>query len=185
MVVFAALWLPKLGQPVPKGQPSTWADLGIGIGMGLLLAWSAAVKKRWLVGLVALWIGFIGPWGPNTPVSVIRFAWIALGGWLLVKNSRAQVAAAKEANREAAAQGAATGAGTARGGGGRGRGRGRGKQPLDTTGRPIPSASKRYTPPARPGKNDQRQRRERRAQAARGEDGRAKREGRGSSPSTG
>lgn len=170
VVAFAVIWVPHLGAAHPKGQPSPLENVGIGVAMAILLAWSAALRKRWLLGLAALWVGFIGPWNHY---YVAGYAWVAFGGWLLIKNSKAQVKAAKaeaasSPRGTAGGRGRAGAAGPARASGGAGRGRGTGSSKTDATGRPIPVASKRYTPPAPANKNDHDKRRERRMEAAKG-----------------
>jgi hypothetical protein len=168
-IAFAVIWIPHLHQAsvVLKGRHTSPVEsLGFGLAMAAILAWATVVRRRWLVGLVAVYIGFVGPW--NVYI-VLGYAWVAFGGWLVIKNSKLQIAESKKAQPAGGTAAPARGARPAAPASGKDRGRGRGKEKVDATGRPIPAPSRRYTPPATPGKHDRKTRRERREAAARGE----------------
>lgn len=195
LVAFVAIWVPHLGQAVPKKGIRPIEDLGIGALMAALIAWSTLLKRRWLLALVTFYVGFAGPWGAYRYVGYVL---MAAGAWFLYTNAKLQAGAqraavAADAKSSGASRGAsgagrtsrstptsgaartgvraATGraaaagraAGSAGGGaGGRASKRAAKEPKLDGTGRPIPSPSKRYTPPQPPSKGDRRERRERR-----------------------
>lgn len=160
-VATLAFWLPHLGQRAAKGHASVAEDLALGLAMAGLLAWGAVLKRRWVLALVALYVGFIGPGflvpSNNKIASVVGLPFVALGGWLVVKGTKAK-AAARQAGGGASGTGTPAAGGAAPAGGsaraGRGRGRDRSQPKVDGTGRPIPVASKRYTPPKPAPKDD-------------------------------
>ncbi len=167
-VGFAVIWVPHLSQPTPKGHEAAAVYLVIGLVEALVLATCTVARRRYLVGLASLVIGF-GPWNSY---SVVGVPFIVLAGWTLYRASRlSRLAAAnsrpsgaarqgglrstRSANRRAAgtigggqaalggAKGAARRSARARPGA-----RGRATQEaVDATGRRRPGASKRYTPP--------------------------------------
>ncbi|GEM_PF-1902574 len=168
-VAFAVIWIPHLHQAtvVLKGHHTSPVEsLGFGLAMAAILAWSTVVRRRWLVGLVAVYIGLVGPW--NVYV-VLGYAWVVFGGWLVIRNSRLQIAESKKAQPAAKSSPPARSAPAGARGRGRMAAREKDKEKVDATGRPIPAPSRRYTPPAPPGKHDRKTRRERREAAARGE----------------
>lgn len=168
-VGFAAIWLPHLGQPTPKGHQAAALYLGIGLIEALVLAVCTLARRRYLVGFASLVIAF-GPWNAY---SVLVVPFLALAGWTIFRASRlsrreaaisrpvqarrqGSLRSTRSANRRAA--GAAGGGETAASGRTKGAvrrssrvrsgGRGRGDQEaVDATGRRRPGASKRYTPP--------------------------------------
>ncbi|MGH9066880.1 MAG: hypothetical protein ACRD0J_05250 [Acidimicrobiales bacterium] len=149
-VLAVVFWVPHLGQPVAKGHTSVVESLIIGLAMAGLLLWGAALRKRWILAFVALYVGFIGPTflapASTKYISVIGLPFIALGGWLVIRGAKAQAAARQQmaAEGDAGRPGRPAGArGAARGPGSRSR-----KEPrTDATGRVVPTRSKRYTPP--------------------------------------
>ncbi len=153
-VVVLAIWIPQLGAHVRKGQVSPTLALISGIILAGLLASSLLINKRYIVGLAALFLAFIGPWG-NYPLLAIPYA--GLAGWLVITAGReAREEAAKK--REAAGGAPAT---SARGRGGsparssdssgsarpRSGGFLRRGQRDETPTKRKPPASRRYTPP--------------------------------------
>jgi hypothetical protein len=154
-VVFLAIWIPQLGDHVRKGQTTPLLALISGLILAGLLASSLLINKRYIVGLAALFLAFIGPWG-SYPLLAIPYA--GLAGWLVIT-------AGRQAREEAAAKREAAGgapAAPARGRGGtsarssdasgsaRPRGGGflrRGQRDETPTKRKPPPASRRYTPP--------------------------------------
>jgi hypothetical protein len=153
-VVFLAIWIPQLGAHVRKGQATPSLALISGLILAGLLASSLLINKRYIVGLAALFLAFIGPWG-SYPLLAIPFA--GLAGWLVIT-------AGRQAREEAAQKREAAGGGPAaptRGRGGtsapssnastsarpRGGGFLRRGQRDETPSRRKPPASRRYTPP--------------------------------------
>lgn len=84
-VAFSAIWAPHLGQHVPKGKVSPVESFVIGLMMAGLLAWAASLRRRLALALVALLIGFVGPWGAS---FLFAFPLIALFAWLTIRPSR-------------------------------------------------------------------------------------------------
>ena len=153
-VVFLAIWIPQLGAHVRKGQATPSLALISGLILAGLLASSLLINKRYIVGLAALFLAFIGPWG-SYPLLAIPFA--GLAGWLVIT-------AGRQAREEAAQKREAAGGGPAAPARGRGstsapsskastsaRPRGGGflrrGQRDETPTRRKPPASRRYTPP--------------------------------------
>jgi hypothetical protein len=145
-----AIWIPQLGAHVRKGQPTPSIALASGLILAALLAISLLINKRYIVGLAALFLAFLGPWG-TYPLLAIPFA--GLAGWLVITAGRQARDEAEAKRREAGGSQAPP----ARGGGGaspqgsssRPRGGGflrRGQRDESPT-RPKPTASRRYTPP--------------------------------------
>jgi hypothetical protein len=154
-VVVLAIWIPQLGDHVRKGQTTPLLALISGLILAGLLASSLLINKRYIVGLAALFLAFIGPWG-NYPLLAIPYA--GLAGWLVIT-------AGRQARDEAAKKREATGGAPATPARGRGsiparssdsspgsrpRGGGllrRGQRDETPTRRKPPPASRRYTPP--------------------------------------
>ncbi|HEX4540837.1 MAG TPA: hypothetical protein VH112_11385 [Acidimicrobiales bacterium] len=154
-VIVLAIWIPQLGAHVRKGQVTPSLALISGLILSGLLATSLLINKRYIVGLAALFLAFLGPWG-NYPLVAILYA--GLAGWLVITAGRE---AREEAARKREAAGGAP-ATPARGGGSpsprssgpsggaRPRGGGwlrRGQRDESPTRRKPPGASRRYTPP--------------------------------------
>jgi hypothetical protein len=154
-VVVLAIWVPQLGAHVRKGQVSPNLALISGLILAGLLGTSLVINKRYITGLAALFLAFLGPWG-NYPLLAIPYA--GLAGWLVIT-------AGREAREEAARKREAAGGAPATPARGRGsvsarssdssagsRPRGGGllrRRPRDETpaARKPPPASRRYTPP--------------------------------------
>jgi hypothetical protein len=154
-VVVLAIWIPQLGAHVGKGKVSPNLALISGIILAGLLGTSLLINKRYITGLAALFLAFLGPWG-NYPLLAIPYA--GLAGWLVITAGRqARDEAAKK--REEAGGAPATpargrGSISARSSdssaGSRPRGGGflrRGQRDEGPTRRKPPPASRRYTPP--------------------------------------
>jgi hypothetical protein len=154
VVVFLAIWIPQLGSHVRKGQTTPLLALISGIILAGLLASSLLINKRYIVGLAALFLAFIGPWG-SYPLLAIPYA--GLAGWLVItagRQAREEAAQKREATGGAPAAPARGGGGTSsrssdRSAGARPRGGGflRRGQRDETPTRRKPPASRRYTPP--------------------------------------
>ena len=154
-VVFLAIWIPQLGSHVRKGQVSQSLALISGLILAGLLLSSLLINKRYITGLAALFLAFIGPWG-SYPLLAIPFA--GLAGWLVItagRQAREEAAKKREAAGGAPAapargRGGSSTRGTDSSGGARPRGGGflrRGQRDESPTRRKPPPASRRYTPP--------------------------------------
>jgi hypothetical protein len=155
VVVFLAIWIPQLGSHVGKGQTTPLLALISGIILAGLLASSLLINKRYIVGLAALFLAFIGPWG-KYPLLAVPYA--GLAGWLVItagRQAREEAAMKREASGDSPGAPARGGGGTSsRSSGGsagaRPRGGGflrRGQRDETPARRKPPSASRRYTPP--------------------------------------
>src|SRR5579875_108696 len=101
--------------------------------------------------------------------AILAWSTVVRRRWLVIRNSRLQIAESKKAQPAAKSSPPARSAPAGARGRGRMAAREKDKEKVDATGRPIPAPSRRYTPPAPPGKHDRKTRRERREAAARGE----------------
>ena len=149
-----AIWIPQLGAHVGKGQTTSSIALASGLILAALLAASLLINKRYIVGLAALFLAFLGPWG-NYPLLSIPFA--GLAGWLVITAGRQAREEAEAKRREAG--GSETTPSSGRGGGSprgssssasprpRRGGLLRRAEPKETPTRRKPPASRRYTPP--------------------------------------
>ena len=155
-VVVLAIWIPQLGAQVGKGKATPSIALASGLILAVLLGTSLLINKRYIVGLAALFLAFLGPWG-NYPLLAIPYA--GLAGWLVITAGR-QAREEAEAKRREAGDAPATpargrGSSSARGsspsGGTRPRRGGlfgrRARSEETATKRKPPPASRRYTPP--------------------------------------
>ncbi len=153
-VVVLAIWIPQLGAHVRKGQVSPGLALVSGLILAGLLASSLLINKRYISGLAALFLAFVGPWG-NYPLLAIPYA--GLAGWLVItagRQAREEAAKKREAAGDAAPSARGRGSAPARTSGSqassRPRGGGllrRGQRDESPTRRKPPPASRRYTPP--------------------------------------
>jgi hypothetical protein len=149
-----AIWIPQLGAHVGKGKTTPSIALASGLILAVLLATSLLINKRYIVGLAALFLAFLGPWG-NYPLLSIPFA--GLAGWLVIT-------AGRQAREEAEAKRREAGGGDTTSSSGRGGASPRGSsssasprprrggllrraEPKETPTRRKPPASRRYTPP--------------------------------------
>ncbi len=84
-----ALWIPHLGQKLPKSSKALAPSdaLLIGLVMAALLVWSTLIGRRLLLGITALAVALLGPWSTwqaaATPVMM-------LAPWLTFKASKAK-----------------------------------------------------------------------------------------------
>ena len=148
-VVVLAIWIPQLGAHVGKGQTTPSIALASGLILAGLLASSLLINKRYIVGLAALFVAFLGPWG-NYPLVAIPFA--GLAGWLVITAGRQAREEAEAKRREAGGteatpargRGSSPGSPRPRSGGLFGR---RARSEETPTRRKPPPASRRYTPP--------------------------------------
>lgn len=121
-VVFVAIWVPHLGQVVPKvvvhagkaapkklASPS--AELGFGLVLAALLGWSTVIKRRWVLAMVAFYVGLAGPWGNY---RYLGYGLMAVGGWLLFRNAKLQADAQKSATAAGGKASRAAGRGPSR-----------------------------------------------------------------------
>jgi hypothetical protein len=145
-VILIAMWAPHIGHAVAKGSyPPTLGLIGGLLAAGAVLA-SVFYGRRYILGVVAILsvLAF-----PGTAFVYALPLW-GFGGWLMFKASR-ETSQARRAQRAAMTGGASArervsaaaraGARDARQGGGP-------KAPeTDGSGRSLPVASKRYTPP--------------------------------------
>jgi hypothetical protein len=139
-VVVLAIWIPQLGAHVAKNKTTPSLALVSGLILAGLLATSLLINKRYIVGLAALFLAFLGPWGSYFIIAILYFA---LAMWLVITAGR-QAREEAEAKRQAAG-GAQPKAASPRP---QSKGLFRRAQPDQTpTKRKPPPASKRYTPP--------------------------------------
>lgn len=142
-ILLIILWAPHIGQHVVKGSyPPTLGLIG-GILAAIAVLAATLYGRRYILGVVAILtvLAF-----PGTAFLYALPLW-AFGGWMMFKASRE---AGKARRAERLGQGASArervGA-AARAGARDARGGGRKAAELDASGRAIPQASKRYTPP--------------------------------------
>lgn len=137
--------------------------LGLSCGFGVALWLAARHGSRVLTALVAMALFLTAFSG-----SVLGFPYVGLGGWLLIKNSRALREQRQAARGQGAGSGRSGGSGRSSGGGAGAGGQGSSRPPRETrqqrrTRRDAEAeaarrieANKRYTPPAprrrRPGR---------------------------------
>ena len=147
-VAVLAIWIPQLGAHVGKGKTTPSIALASGLILAVLLGTSLLINKRYIVGLAALFLAFLGPWG-NYPLLAIPYA--GLAGWLVITAGRQAREEAEAKRREAGGAPAtrARGSGSSasprpRSGGLFGR---RARSEETATKRKPPPASRRYTPP--------------------------------------
>jgi hypothetical protein len=139
-VAVLAIWIPQLGAHVAKNKTTPSLALASGLILSGLLASSLLINKRYIVGLAALFVAFLGPWGSY---AILGIPYALLAGWLVITAGR-QAREEAEAKRQAAG-GAQSKAPSPRP---QGKGLFRRAQPEQTpTRRKPPPASKRYTPP--------------------------------------
>jgi hypothetical protein len=153
-VLVLAIWIPQLGAHVRKGQVTPSLALISGLILAGLLATSLLINKRYIVGLAALFLAFLGPWG-NYALAAVPYA--GLAGWLVItagRQAREEAAQKREAAGGAPAATArgrgspsARSSGSSAGAWPRGGGWLRRGQREESPTRRKPSASRRYTPP--------------------------------------
>jgi hypothetical protein len=139
-VVVLAIWIPQLGTHVAKNKTTPSLALASGLILAGLLATSLVINKRYIVGLAALFLAFLGPWGNYFILAILYFG---LAMWLVIT-------AGRQAREEAAAKREAAGGAPPKAASPRPQSKGlfRRSQPEQTpTRRKPPQASKRYTPP--------------------------------------
>lgn len=143
-VLLIALWAPHIGQHVAKGSyPPTLGLIG-GILAALAVLAAALYGRRYILGVVAILtvLAF-----PGTAFLYALPLW-AFGGWMMFKASR-ETSKIRRSERQGG-QGASARdrvSAAARAGARDARGGSRKAPDVDSQGRPIPQASKRYTPP--------------------------------------
>jgi hypothetical protein len=146
-VAVLAIWIPQLGAHVKKGQVTPTLALVSGLILAGLLAMSVVINKRYIVGLAALFLAFLGPWG-NYALLAVPFA--VLAGWLVITAGRqAREEAARKREQEGGTQATSAKGRDSSGSGARPRSGGflRRAQPEESPTRKKPPASRRYTPP--------------------------------------
>jgi len=84
-VLVLAIWIPQLGAHVRKGQVTPSLALISGLILAGLLGTSLLINKRYIVGLAALFLAFLGPWG-NYALLAVPYA--GLAGWLVITAGR-------------------------------------------------------------------------------------------------
>ena len=142
-VLLIALWAPHIGQHVAKGSyPPTLGLIG-GILAALAVLAAALYGRRYILGVVAILtvLAF-----PGTAFLYALPLW-AFGGWMMFKASREAGKARREQRLGQGASARDRVSAAARAGARDARGGSRKAPELDASGRPIPVASKRYTPP--------------------------------------
>lgn len=141
-ILLIALWAPHIGQHVAKGSyPPTLGLIG-GILAGLAVLAAALYGRRYILGVVAILtvLAF-----PGTAFLYALPLW-AFGGWMMFKASR-ESGKARRAERLGGGSARERVSAAARAGARDARGGGRKVVDVDASGRPVPHASKRYTPP--------------------------------------
>jgi hypothetical protein len=145
-VILVVLWAPKIGEHAVKGSYPPALGLGAGILAALAVLAATAYGRRYVLGVVAILtvLAF-----PGTYFLYALPLW-GFGGYLMFKASR-EASKARQAQRAAGRQAgsprgriteaARAGAKDARQGGSKK------ELDVDATGRALPRASKRYTPP--------------------------------------
>jgi hypothetical protein len=141
-VVVLAIWIPQLGSHVTKNKTSPTLALASGLILAGLLAVSLTINKRYIVGVAALFVAFLGPWG-SYPLIGIPYA--ILAGWLVITAGR-QAREEAEAKRQAAGGAPSSSTSPRPRSGGLFR-RAQPQSPQKPAPRKPPPASKRYTPP--------------------------------------
>lgn len=144
-LILIALWAPHIGGRVAKGSYPPTVGLVGGLLAALAVVAATFYGRRYILGVVAILsvLAF-----PGTSFVYALPLW-GFGGWLMFKASR-ETSRARQAQRAAGRQATARDrvSGAARAGASDARRGTRRKEPeTDATGRPLPTASKRYTPP--------------------------------------